>query len=384
MAGSTSSISSNEGRNTKPAAAVGRGSPPVPASAGGSQSSRMQTPPPPSVGQQSVNNSQPSSPSAASRNALGISHGWGVGLAHSGSYLATSVRTVSNIPMLVEDPDTYDAIKNIMIEKKAREQSQLEMRAKQQVARKKQLPTPEEREKIAEKREAAVLQITQGKEKLQKLLLERDELEKSIRSEWDEKIKKFKKDSLLKEEEAINILKSNHEEEMKQLKQDVEAQNKADDDELAAKLTEMDEEKKRKADGDKTATAPTSDNTTSELNAPSTPKRQKLNEPVEDGEMGDSKEPNDLYDDLFESPVKAALKQEEIEDSDHELFGDSDDEVEKSPGGQKKEELNKINGDLNDLNKIKSQMVWLLKQVITAEAKLKMKQKMQAKADTTS
>lgn len=242
--------------------------------------------------------------------------------------------------MLVEDPDTYDAIKNIMIEKKAREQSQLEMRAKQQVARKKQLPTPEEREKIAEKREAAVLQITQGKEKLQKLLLERDELEKSIRSEWDEKIKKFKKDSLLKEEEAINILKSNHEEEMKQLKQDVEAQNKADDDELAAKLTEMDEEKKRKADGDKTATAPTSDNTTSELNAPSTPKRQKLNEPVEDGEMGDSKEPNDLYDDLFESPVKAALKQEEIEDSDHELFGDSDDEVEKSPGGQKKEELN--------------------------------------------
>lgn len=94
MAGSTSSISSNEGRNAKPVATVGRGynlsAPPAPAPpppAGGSQSSRTQTPPPPSVGQQSAFNSQPSSPSAASRNALGISHGWGVGLAHSGSYL---------------------------------------------------------------------------------------------------------------------------------------------------------------------------------------------------------------------------------------------------------------------------------------------------------
>lgn len=282
--------------------------------------------------------------------------------------------------MLVEDPDTYDAIENIMIEKKAREQAQLEMRAKLQAARKKQLPTPEEQEKIAGKREAAVLQMSQGKEKLQKLLLERDELEKSIKSEWDEKIEKFKKDSLLKEEEAINLLKSSHEEEMRQLKQDVEARNKADDDELAAKLTEMDEEKKRRADGDKTETAPTSEsNVTME-------KRQKPNEPVEDGETADSKEQNDLYDDLFESPVKAAPKQEDVEDSDHELFGDSDDDVEKSPGDQKKAELKvryriflalllpllaaqllyfqqKINGELNDLNKIKSQMVWLLKQV---------------------
>lgn len=70
--------------------------------------------------------------------------------------------------------------------------------------------------------------------------------------------------------------------------------------------------------------------------------------------------------------------------------------------------VQKVTDELNDLNKIKSQMVWLLKQVssyavtcltklfvpisnatymapraqvITAEAKLKMKQKMQAKAD---
>lgn len=28
-------------------------------------------------------------PAASSRNALGLSHGWGVGLAHSGSYLGT-------------------------------------------------------------------------------------------------------------------------------------------------------------------------------------------------------------------------------------------------------------------------------------------------------
>mmetsp|Transcript_27442 Transcript_27442/g.54912 ORF Transcript_27442/g.54912 Transcript_27442/m.54912 type:complete len:91 (+) Transcript_27442:1349-1621(+) len=35
----------------------------------------------------------------------------------------------------------------------------------------------------------------------------------------------------------------------------------------------------------------------------------------------------------------------------------------------KKEELKKIIDEVNDLNKTKSQMIWLLKQVITAEKK---------------
>ena len=98
MAGSNSSISSNENEGTTKPIAASRGynleapsNAPVPmpmgAPMGGSQSSRSQTPPPPNV-LQSVNNQlATNSPAAASKNALGITHGWGVGLAHSGSYL---------------------------------------------------------------------------------------------------------------------------------------------------------------------------------------------------------------------------------------------------------------------------------------------------------
>ena len=100
MAGSNSSISSNENEGTTKPIAASRGynleapsNAPAPmpmpmgAPMGGSQSSRSQTPPPPNV-LQSVNNQlTTNSPAAASKNALGITHGWGVGLAHSGSYL---------------------------------------------------------------------------------------------------------------------------------------------------------------------------------------------------------------------------------------------------------------------------------------------------------
>ena len=96
MAGSTSSISSNEGRSggkSKPVAAAGRGyqlttSNTTTSGTGSQSSSRAQspTPPPPNV-MQHTNTTLTNSPAASSRNALGITHGWGVGLAHSGSYL---------------------------------------------------------------------------------------------------------------------------------------------------------------------------------------------------------------------------------------------------------------------------------------------------------
>ena len=94
MVGPTSSISSNEGRGVK-TAVTGRGySLTAPTTtqhapmAGSTQSSRTQTPPPPVVQNSTAANlSTTNSPAASSRHALGITHGWGVGLAHSGSYL---------------------------------------------------------------------------------------------------------------------------------------------------------------------------------------------------------------------------------------------------------------------------------------------------------
>lgn len=233
---------------------------------------------------------------------------------------------------MVEDPETYDEIKNILRKKQARERSQLEMRAKQQAAKKRQLPTAEDQEKITEKRKIAVMQVAQGKEKLQQLLSERDELKKSIRSEWDAKIDKFKQEALLREAEAVNALKLKHAEEMKQFIQNVEAQDKADDDELAMKLSELDDEKKGRAEGGQSEAAPEHP----EINVSPIPKKQKLDEPLEEKHMTDTKDPSDLYDDLFESSAKPTHKEEE---SDQELFGDSDDDAEKSPEGQKKDEL---------------------------------------------
>ena len=218
------------------------------------------------------------------------------------------------------------------MKKQARERSQLEMRAKQQAAKKRQLPTAEEQEKVTEKRRIAVMQVEQGKEKLQRLLAERDELEKSIRLEWDAKIDKFKQEALLKEAEAVNALKLKHDEEMKQFIRDVEAQDKADDDELALKLSELDDEKKRRAEGGKSEAAPEH----TEVDVSPIPKKQKLDEPLKENDTADAKEPSDLYDDLFESSAKQTHKEEE---SDQELFGDSDDEAEKPPEVQKKDEL---------------------------------------------
>ena len=251
---------------------------------------------------------------------------------------ATSVRTTSIIPMMEEDSETFDAMKNIMMKKKTLEQSQIETRAKQLAAKKRQLPTQDEQKKIAEKRAAAVLQVAQGREKLAKLRAQRDELEQSIQSEWDEKITKFKKDSLMKEEEVINALKTKHSEEMKQLVQDIEEQNKADDDELALKLNELDEETRKRISGEKEVVTPKSDSKKS-LSLTSTPERQKLNDTSKKDDAPDDKEQNDLYDDLFESPVKAAQTEHTIDESDNELFGDSDEEADKSLSDQKKDEL---------------------------------------------
>ena len=163
--------------------------------------------------------------------------------------LATNVRTMSTIPLLSEEPDTYDAIKNILAKKKLWEQTQLGMKKARQQASlgNTQNKAVEKRDKAAaENRDAAVLQVSKGKEKLEQLILQRAELEKTIRSEWDEKIKKYEHESMRKEEEILNALKSKHEQEMKQMMEEVKAQNIADEDELSLKLSAMNEEKKRK------------------------------------------------------------------------------------------------------------------------------------------
>ena len=223
------------------------------------------------------------------------------------------------------------------------EQTQREMtKAKQLASKKNNNEATEHTEKTkAEDREAAVLQVAQGKERLQNLIQQRDELERNIRAQWEAKIDKFKEDSLHEEEQVLNELKTKHAKEIKQMTEDMMAQNKADEEELALKLGEMDEEKKRKLAGEDGERAASSvDN--AELTVPSAPKRQKSNDSVKDDDAVDIKteEASDLYDDLFDSPMKSIHKAEKEEESDHELFGDSDDnEADKPLSVQKSEEL---------------------------------------------
>lgn len=251
---------------------------------------------------------------------------------------------MSTIPLLSEEPDTYDAIKNILAKKKLWEQTQLGMKKARQQASlgNTQNKVVEKRDKAAaENRDAAVLQVSKGKEKLEQLILQRAELEKTIRSEWDEKIKKYEHESMRKEEEILNALKSKHEQEMKQMMEEVKAQNIADEEELSLKLSAMNEEKKRKLEnGIKHDAAPTSINH-SELAAPSTPKRQKLNVSSKDDDAPDSKteEAREIYADLLDTPIKLVPKEDKAEESDLELFGDSDDDNDKPLCVQKREEL---------------------------------------------
>lgn len=251
---------------------------------------------------------------------------------------------MSTIPLLSEEPDTYDAIKNILAKKKLWEQTQLGMKKARQQASlgNTQNKAVEKRDKAAaENRDAAVLQVSKGKEKLEQLILQRAELEKTIRSEWDEKIKKYEHESMRKEEEILNALKSKHEQEMKQMMEEVKAQNIADEEELSLKLSAMNEEKKRKLEnGIKHDAAPTSINH-SELAAPSTPKRQKLNVSSKDDDAPDSKteEAREIYADLLDTPIKLVPKEDKAEESDLELFGDSDDDNDKPLCVQKREEL---------------------------------------------
>lgn len=274
----------------------------APASSSEDLRSASNTPPPPPSLLEKINTA-----ASTSRNALGVTNGWGVGLAHSGSYVSTTTRTSCTIPLLTEDQSTHDAIKDMIRKKKMREIAAMQaarLKKQQQMLEETNVDKTENKERVRRKsREKASAQVTEGREQLDKLESDKTSLEGSVLAGWKEKISNFEQQMSEKERRELDALKLEHDGVIGKMLNDVSVENNEDRVKLTEALNEVGNEKKRKLESESTEE---------------------------------------------EKELQSVVKQKE---------------------------LKTIMEEMNDLNKTKGQMVWLLKQVITAELTKKKKSK---------
>ena len=242
------------------------------------------------------------SAATSSRNALGVTNGWGVGLAHSGSYVSTTTRTSCTIPLLTEDQSTHDAIADIIRKKKMKEIAALKaarLKQKQMLDEMNNNKTKDKERARRESRAKASMQVKEGKEQLDKLQGEKTSLEGGILSSWNAKIVDYEQQMVVEENKELHSLKQDHESVVGKMLDNVTGENNADRVKLTEALNEVGNDKKRK------------------------------------------------------------LSSDEVESAE--------DKTEVPQSVKKQKELQTTMEEMNELNKTKGQMVWLLKQVITAE-----------------
>lgn len=247
---------------------------------------------------------------ASSRNALGVTNGWGVGLAHSGSYVSTTMRTSCTIPLLTEDQSTHDAISDIIRKKKMKEIAAVKA-ARIKLQQLKEMnddkKTKEKERARREIRAKANMQVTEEKEQLSKLEAEKTSAEEAVLAGWNEQLVNLEQQMSQEENKELHSLKQEHDDIVGKMLGEVTAENDADRVKLVEALNEVGKnDKKRK------------------------------------------------------------LNSEETQDDDGEI-----EETEVLQSAKKQKELQKQQEEINDLNKTKGQMVWLLKQVICSEMKKK-------------
>lgn len=248
---------------------------------------------------------------ASSRNALGVTNGWGVGLAHSGSYVSTTMRTSCTIPLLTEDQSTHDAISDIIRKKKMKEIAAVKAARIKQQQMKEMNDDKKTKEKERARREIrakANIQLTEGNEQLNKLEAEKTSVEEAVLAGWNEQLVNLDHQMSQEENKELHSLKQEHDDIVGKMLGEVTAENDADRVKLAEALNEVGKnDKKRKLNSEETR---------------------------DEGEI---------------------------------------EETEVLQSTKKQKELQKQQEEINDLNKTKGQMVWLLKQVITSEMKKKSK-----------
>lgn len=226
-----------------------------------------------------------------------------------------------------------DAVEAILRRKKVWESSALKtakLRQEQQTNRANNNNSKEREQSAKKAREAATAKSNEIRNELNKLFLQQNEIETSVRHQWKEKIGDYEKCSYQDEKDELETLLQEHENEMKQLMEKVKVEQEADDQKKLT-MTSNSGTGKRKAE-------------VWDAGGESSKKKQKVDTST-------------------------------IEKHDHEKAGVIDTErsgdVEKKESIKKEKELEKIVYDMSYLNKTKSQMIWLLKQVITAEKSLK-------------
>lgn len=255
----------------------------------------------------------------------------------------------------------YDLIKRIFQRKKTWEASAQRAEATKKAVAEAQKAadanTTNQQKDEAEQREKqtradAVQKTAEIREELNKLFVKQAEIEKGIQYTYKEKINEYERKSYKEEDELMARLEKEHDEEIKQLIEKNKIESEEDKVKKAAALLKVTGGKsagggKRKADDG------VGGETSSSSGEPST-KKQK----ADDG---------------------AAVKTGELSRANDNTKVDDDDEVEEGEevlkSALKEQELTKLMDEMSQLNKTKSQMIWLLKQVITAEAKQKMKMK---------
>ncbi len=137
-----------------------------------------------------------------------------------------------------------------------------------------------------EEKERVASQLEESQVQLQKLMEEREELEKSIKAEWKTRIESYKEESLKKQEEEVKKLEEEHYKEVEQLTEEARVENEKDDTKLKQFIVEMN-------NGGIGRSQKNDKNTTSEVNGSENKEKKKRNLsdsnlPVGNGELIDS------------------------------------------------------------------------------------------------
>ena len=305
------------------------------------------------------------------RRALGITPGWGIGMSHSGTYTSTSNRTSSTLPVSTDVSATHmHGIKAIIRKKKTWEHAAIQdakARQEERLAKANDLGMKEQDVSDVKARAAATAKAKRMRNELNKLFLQQAELEKGVQYSWKTKMEEYEAQSLREEKEVLDKLKREHDADIQDLEEKVRMENEQDEKKMAEEIAALktgehgNGNTKRKAESQGTQVGITDES--------STHKKRKV-EGVGESSQFESTQSSTETTSKCGDDTKATTTSTIIKNDND---GSSDTFEEKESTKQQKE-LDKIVEEMNYLNKTKSQMIWLLKQVITAEARQKMMQ----------
>jgi len=204
-----------------------------------------------------------------------------------------------------------------------------------------------------EAKNAAAAKATELRNRLNKLFLQQTELEKNVQYQWKEKVNDFEQRSLKEEEDELNKLRG----EQKQLIEKMRIEHEIVEEKKVGSALSETRKGKRKAE------RPESEE--------SHKKRLQVGNPT----TGKGKRGGDQaghHAGMTESTTANVKGGGGDKDVVGDEIGNGDVDKGVLHSAKKDKELEKIVNEMNYLNKTKSQMIWLLKQVITAEKKLKL------------